>query len=268
MKSFFRTSGFVVAGLAIGGLGGGIGSAAVLIAHGRVSLNAAAMTTVIVTVVGWGVTTMWSFRNQRQLLVFQIRNEARLSLAETIREEQEWIGDIASLGRSMQTAKALRDLQSQYFQQKDWDFWYKHNTTAREKLYRHGAPGKTLIMVLEEYELLYPETRRFRFQLAHRRSQILEEVGVLVMDLVEDAKRDQAIAALIARSNGDMDYLAILEDLRCHVQNRSLSTLFDGKQIPPRVPLDPTVAITKTGPDGLLFVSQDGTPWPDGQSKD
>ena len=268
MKVSLKSIAFLGFSLLLGGVGGAIGAASLLIAHRQVSIGAAAMVTTIVTVIGWAVTTVWSFRNQRQLLKYQILNEARLQLAEAIRAEQDWGSSLSILGYSLQNALTLRSSLPPEVRDKEWDYWYKQNEKARARMYKETAPGRMLVMVLEEYEILYPETRRLRQQLSSRKISISETFNLLIMDLVIDGQRERAIAEMVAQSGNVMDYTAVLEDLRCHVQNRSISPLFGGAKIPPRVPLDSNAALTTTDAQGQLCVMERGESWPNGSSID
>ena len=74
-----------------------------------------------------------------------------------------------------------------------------------------------LTMLLEEYELLFPETRRVRHQLAHLMQQIVLRYSVWLHDLYNLSKCEATIVALEGRlSTEDGDYSALLEDLRVH----------------------------------------------------
>jgi hypothetical protein len=132
---------------------------------------------------------------------------------------------------------------------------------------REGTPRAVLeafrrSCVLEEHELLFPDTRHVRSQLGFFASERLIELYTpLLIDLMDDRRRDAAIDAMRARLDRNTEYQALLEDLRIHIQNKALSEI-TGHAVQRREPRDPNVAIMALRTDGLLDIVERGQSWP------
>ena len=228
-----------------------------------------AFLTLLATLTGWFVSARFSEKAQERLFLHDIINAARLDLAEQIRVEQTWISDLYGLGFKFRLAldsarlspTPPTPLQAPLAAQREQLEWLNHNASARASLYRNQGPGRMLTMRLEEYELLFPETRHVRMQLNCRRRDIVNLYTRLVGDIMYPARREAAVAAIEARVSEDMDYSAVLQDLLGHIQSASLGRITGGS-IPPRAPQDPNLPLMVMREDGQLHIVERGTPWP------
>ena len=153
----------IVLGLAA--IGGAVGASLMWVATGQLRLSGAFIG-FVGTAIGWFISARLSERAQTRLFQHNIINTARLDLTREIREEQEWIGKLLGLGflyrgalinRKNQTAPLEASLETM--------FWINQSREGHNILYRRQNPGRMLTMLLEEYELLFPETKRVRHQL-------------------------------------------------------------------------------------------------------
>lgn len=250
----------IVLGLAT--IGGAVGASLMWVATGQLGMSGA-FVGFVVTAIGWFISARLSERAQTRLFQHNIINTARLDLARQIREEQEWIGKLLGLGflyrgalinRKNQTAPLDANLETM--------FWISQSREGHHILYRRQNPGRMLTMLLEEYELLFPETKRVRHQLSRLLQEIVMRYGVWLHDLYDLSKCEATIVTLEGRlGTEDGDYSALLEDLRVHIQNSALSKIM-GRSVALRQPQDPKFPIMVMQADGLLDIVQEGQSWP------
>jgi len=123
--------------------------------------------------------------------------------------------------------------------------------------------SSNLLMVMEEYEILFPETRRVRAQLGQRINEIDRVSPPLVAAIFDESRRDAAIEQLEQRLLCHLEYVAVLEDLSRHIQNATPAEV-TGRTIPPRTPKDKSFPLMSKRADGLLDISANGVSWPGG----
>lgn len=220
----------------------------------------------MLTTAGWFASARLSAASQERMFLHNVINAARLDLVAQIRREQDWIHSVDRLAGKYQSAVLVRKTApgNQQHPLVENMFWLDQNRIGRETLFAEGRGSLT--KSLEEYELLFPATRRVRGQLAiFAREQVVEVYGPLLIDLMKGgAASAAAIEKMEARQDANYDYSAILEDLRVHVHNVSLAEI-TGRRLPARVPLDPTVPLLVTRSDGLLDVVANGKSWRSGE---
>lgn len=242
-----------VLALAIATSGGAAGALLMWVAIGQLRVSGAAVG-LMLTALGWFVNSGLNRRAQLQLLRHNVVNAARLDIAERIRDEQDWMGDVNNLAhfyRGRLGGPLANDSRK----------WLEWNQEGRSKLFRERDPGRMLTMVLEEYEILFPETRRVRLQLALIVRQVLVEYPTWLSMILDEQARQSAIAAMESRDDRNRDYAALLDDLRIHVQNAALATVMS-RTVPERKPRDENVPLMVMQPDGLLDIVQRGESWP------
>ena len=252
----------VAAVLGLAAIGGAVGASLIWVATGQLGLSGA-LIGFVVTAIGWFISARLSERAQTRLFQHNIINTARLDLTQQIREEQEWIGKLLQLGFLYRGALINRkSLKGPLDANVETMFWVDESRKGHSILYRQQGPGRGVTMLLEEYELLFPETRRVRHQLSRLALEIVMRHGVWLHDLYNLSKCEATIATLEGRPNTeDGDYSALLEDLRVHIQNSALSKIMGGR-VDLRKPQDLKAPIMVMQPDGLLDIVQEGKSWP------
>jgi hypothetical protein len=178
----------------------------------------------LIVLVGWPLTARLSWR----LFLHRVMKDARTDLVSAIRAEQDRNGK--AYGLSLLSPSHQRS---------------------------------NLLMVMEEYEMLFPETRRVRAQLGQRMNEIDRVYPPLFAAIFGEGRRDAAIEQLQQRLLCHLEYSAVLEDLRRHIQNAPPSEV-TGRTIPPRTPTDNSFPLMSKRADGLLDISANGVSWPGG----
>lgn len=254
--------------LGLAAMGGVLGASILWVSTGRLDVSGATVG-LIVTAVGWFISARLSERAQTRLFQHNIINTARLDLTTQIREEQEWIGQLLRLGFRYRGALISRQSQAEPPDANiELSFWIDQSRTGHAILYRQERPGRTLTILLEEYELLFPETKRVRHQLSRLSQEIVARYSVWLRDIYDLSRCESTIVTLERRlSAEDGDYSALLEDLRVHIQNTALSKI-TGRRVELRKPQDPKLPIMIMQSDGLLDIVQDGKSWPIMTEKD
>jgi hypothetical protein len=248
--------------LGLAAMGGALGASILWVATGRLGLSGAGIG-LVVTAVGWFISARLTERAQTRLFQHNIINTARLDLTTQIREEQEWIGQLLGLGFRYRGALINRKSQVAPLDANvERLFWIDQSRVGHAILYRQQRPGRTLTMLLEEYELLFPETTRVRHQLSRLSQEIVRRYSIWLHDLYDLSRCEATIVTLEGRlGTEDGDYSALLEDLRLHIQNSALSKI-TGRRVDLRKPQDPKLPIMIMQSDGLLDIVQDGNSWP------
>jgi hypothetical protein len=218
--------------------GGATGAALLWFTDGFVQPNGLLIGWLII-LVGWPLTARLSWR----LFLRKVRDDARRNLVSAIRAEQDRNGKAYGLS---------------------WPF-----ELARQGGKKPPHPSDTsqersnLLMVMEEYEMLFPETKRVRAQLGHRMNEIARVSPPLFAAVFGEGRRDAAIEQLQQRLLCHLEYSAVLEDLTRHYQNATLSEV-TVRTIPPRTPTDTSFPLISKRADGLLDISANGVSWPSG----
>jgi hypothetical protein len=243
-----------------GVLGGAIGATAEWVLARRLALSGLAIGWLL-TLVGWFISARLSERAQRRMFLHNVINAARDAIVKEVRQEQDWVGAIQQIGFTLRGRLHNRQMFPRSPQEEEF-YWLNQNVEARKTLYPARGATHLLMKALEEYELLFPETRRVRAQLGYFAMEKVSTPHMLsITDLMNPNTREAAISAMEGRIEVTTEYAALLEDLRVHVQNASLAEI-TGRRVPARAPQDPNSAIMVMADDGLLDIRQQGRSWP------
>jgi hypothetical protein len=215
---------------------------------------------VLVAVVGWHVTHRSQLKAQKEQLRHQVLNEARVQITDSLRSYQTWLSKLSS---DLLATSALFD--AEQFGDIDWSERYRRWTDHLNQ----RPTGKYWLAALEEYDILFPELRVARAELANRH----KELDGRVRSIIDDVRRFlspgdiRSLAAAGAKLQPTaefvLDQAALMEDLRIHLQNRALGEI-SGKVVPLRVPRDPDLPCMISDDKGLLRVREGGRLKPGG----
>ena len=123
------------------------------------------------------------------------------------------------------------------------------------------------VFVLEQYEVLFPETARCRIQLVHRSVRVRDGLLTFFSDMLMDSARREEIITTAEPLRGELsDQSALLKDLLVHLQNATLGDVV-GREAPFRQPPDPAVPRIVMRKGHLTIVEGQGNvletkPWP------
>lgn len=209
------------------------------------------LVTVALAIAGWMVAHLFSLRAQRRLFHTQVLERARQEVTEAIREYQDWLlaihraryglMDVPILLRAglevdlPALAKSFLDLLGQRATMRNW------------------------AIRLEDYEILFPDTREARIDLDKIHLQVVRYISQRHEGLLDISLRYQGLLGASLKVDADAlekiieqaeeiikkahdergvidDHVALLDDLRLHLINRTLGGIAGGT-VPPRVPL-------------------------------
>ena len=207
---------------------------------------------VTIAVVGWAVSHWLSIRAQEKNFHNQLLDRSRVDISQALHAYQDWLGHISGALRTCSTNVAL--------ERKGFANWDLVRKNVSDLISNHRA-GAGWIIILEEYEGLFPETRDVRIALVGREMEIIQLLSKLSSDLMgatflgEKLERREAVAAW-AEQQLDLvdDQEALISDLRVHLQNASLSRI-TGTHVPLRKPLDAARPMIVVGDDGSLRIA-------------
>lgn len=184
------------------------------------------ISSLVLAVAGWIVTYILAVRAQKKLFKDNIYNEARITLARALSEYQSWntkilvdIGTLDTAFNSLRNQPVFKTLLDEF-----------------KKLI--GADMLEWGRLLEEYQVLFPETVECRKELVYRYGQINKHTWKLVSDLGDGSYVSSNYTKLKELTG---DQMGLILDLRMYLQNRCLSS-FTGHKVPERIPGDPSVA--------------------------
>lgn len=157
----------VASALALGVAGGAIGAVSMIVA--KVGISQAVLIATIpwlLTTLGWIASARLSESAQRRMFRHNIVNTARGEIVRAIRAQGAWAGSLGVFGltalsgweRFIAGRPVAIDIRA--FAQNTLD-------ELRRKLFVEEGSIADLVMILEEYELLFPQTRHVRDQLSH-----------------------------------------------------------------------------------------------------
>lgn len=177
-----------------------------------------------------------------------------MEIAKAIHEYQQWLSRLSTaiVSASTQLFYAERGYQS------NWDS-VRRETSSLLETHRVGAAW---IVALEEYEILFPETRSVRVQLLERGNQIIRFLGEFSLQAIKMTfpnvnveEQRTAVDSLTSMQNYLGDQGALTHDLLVHLQNAALGRIFRGRRrVPERTPEDEDVPVVALGPDGQLRI--------------
>lgn len=219
----------------------------------------------LVAVSGWAVTHWFTLRAQRRNFLDQVIDRARVEVARTTREYQDWLSKFKV---------TLMLLESPFIAERlnlppDW----KRQLDIMMTLMSERQVGVAWSIALEEHEILFSETREVRAQLLLRQNEILQFLSEVIRDLQNFVyfpgpreSREARVKQLQLGVPLLWDQEMLIEDLRIHVQNVALSRVVGGR-VPERQPTDPNVPRIIAGSKGQLVIERHGSvPAPPGLS--
>jgi hypothetical protein len=118
--------------------------------------------------------------------------------------------------------------------------------------------------LLEEHEILFPETKKARVVLLERAYAIFSGLADCLNELRAFSSSAQALLtrreralerAMTLMRALNPDQLALMHDLRVYLQNRCLGHI-TGNAVPPRRPTDPSLPVLWENADGELEVQR------------
>lgn len=166
---------------------------------------------VFVTTGGWLVNAHLNRRNNDRLLKFNIRNEARLKLVDAIRREQEWINKLCYLGEGIQARKTAFFATSPTVEAVH-QFRSQETARAWATLDAEHVGRRPLILLLGEYEVVFPETRRLRQQFEIKRGKLADYFRNWIVKMNSADTWDQGASGLVVTTI-ERDYALVLWDL-------------------------------------------------------
>ncbi len=171
-----------------------------------------------IAVVGLFCAYYFNNKVQEQRLKNDIMNTARQEITEALREYQTSLSEIN---------KEISDL----------DFLIDNDIDWQEKLveYRRMFHSVTTVwhQILEDYQILFPETKNVIIQLQNRDveiSNLLTEFHHDLMLYTQENYNKVQVKAIIRKANITivdyiLDQIYLMKDLRIYLQNRSLSPI-------------------------------------------
>ena len=233
-----------------------------------VLLNASSLVDVIgwgvalfLAVSGWIVGYFLTIRAQQKQLHLELINDARLKITDALRMYETWLMRVNS-----ERIRLEWDYDAQTWDQDvDW-----HRTVQEVgRVFDDTESATRWALVMEEFEILFPETVTCRKQLLERQSQLDQKiselrVAIVAMSRGNSDESDDVFQGLYFAMNkfeeeakGDLwDQVGILADLRTHLQNKSLSEI-TGNLVPERTPTDAFVPRLKMDESGQLQIVAD-----------
>ncbi|EIW15709.1 MULTISPECIES: hypothetical protein [Pelosinus] len=190
----------------------------------------------IIAVIGWFYAYDFNNKVQDQRLKNDITNTARKEITEAIREYQK------NLSKIMEEISHLKFLLNNDIDI-NWD----------EKLSKYDimfySVNKLWNENLEDYQIIFPETKDVRIQLQERDFDITGMLTEFKSDLTrrkmmigKDRIKDLIENANLTINEYLLDQMCLMEDLRIYLQNRALSQI-TGNIVPERKPKDSSTAI-------------------------
>ncbi len=178
------------------------------------------------------------------MFLHNILNEARKDIVKAVRDYQDWLGGVHA-----------------FFDQLPWRLDLEASGVPQDWLRAHRESmeavnpdaGTRWIMTLEEYEILFPETAECRRALSDEQRKIRERLTDIQFSILNSATRDRTVRSYSEISNAVQDQLALMEDVRVYIQNKTLSSI-TGNTVPMRKPPDPKVPRIVAGANGQLEI--------------
>jgi hypothetical protein len=177
----------------------------------------------MLTLAGWIITN----RAQRKNLLHQVDNSARIDLTKGIRDYQNWLSRVDAMVCLLSAKIRMANV--------NWDNIYADTISLLSNEDAHRW-----IFLLEEYEILFPGTRDVRQELVKRHRVAFDKAWRLSDKLVIAESRTTAIQETQSLSNDIMNMVALMEDMRVYLQNKTLNSI-TGNLVPYRQPPDQTM---------------------------
>ena len=179
---------------------------------------------VLVVIAGWFAINWLSARAQKRHFQNELMNSARLEIAGTLSEYEQWLALVyAALRMPMFNWPPPGQAQDEY---------------RKIMALTYDRRAGTWITSLEQYELLFPETADVRSHLVARSSAIEKHVRTLGAAYLKPEDHGALVEAkdqAMSNARYTLDQVALARDLLRHLQNKSLSAI-TGRSIPDRIP--------------------------------
>ena len=186
----------------------------------------------LIALLGWAVTGLgWyvSQRSQRKAFLYQVMNTARGEIIRGWRARQDVVMDLAIT--TLMIATEHRAGRTADWAEAKWsEQFHKYQAViARE--------DSQWLFVLEQYQVLFPETEHCRRQFVERLRTLTPDIGNFFVDLLTPAQRENALGRANLLHDRLMDESALVEDMLVHIQNVTLGKIV-GKTVSFRTPLN------------------------------
>jgi hypothetical protein len=210
----------------------------------------------LVTAIGWYV----ALRNQRKIFVFQARNTARGELVSALREEQGTLSAIVAL--------VLRlDIDQQHGFAKEWPEERWRALFPEYRQIRSRSDAVRWIFLLEQYEVLFPETADCRRQLVDYFRHSTDLFGFFLA-LANPQRRLAAVERCAQVRDELEDQRCLIEDFLVHIQNATLGQVV-GRRVAYREPPDQRVPRVVMRRNGTLMITDGfGNRWQGTRKRD
>ncbi len=194
----------------------------------------------VITGVGWFASYWLNARTQKQALVNSLRNEARLTLTDAIRDFHDWCAEIHTLAAAMPVDDITSLAKTA-----------EHHEATKRRLLQLCTGSRQLIWLrrLEEYETLFPGTASVRVEILHMLQAACESGSTLADQHAPGSPPPKD--RLDAFGTAIFDILALTWDLLIYLQNISIGQI-TGSRIPERAPADPSSIRLVADKRGLL----------------
>lgn len=212
---------------------------------------------VVIGVIGWVTTHVLALRAQRKSFQNQVLDRARLDVTSKIRDYQNWLSELSSWIRALSFHKPAIAAGIHVN--------LKATTEEFLGLQSRKADIRGWSIALEDYQIVFPETATARRRLDARHLRIAFALEPTFSRLLRLSLTHPAVGDYDQVTNGAEevlphidDQIALLEDLRIHLQNVTLSRIMD-EAVPPRHPKDPSVPRLALRAGTLEIVDAAGT---------
>lgn len=207
----------------------------------------------MVAVVGWLISHGLALRAQRKNFLDQIANSARLQIANAMTRYEGWLLDVNSAIRDLEGYVRSEIAKSQSPIQKLEE--------VRAVLFGRDDAEQAWGWLLEDYEILFPETGACRKDLLQRQMALGSSLFNFHLEMYSLIGKSQKEMESIFHKAVDtyqpqrncMYQLGLIEDVKVYLQNRVLGQI-TGNKVPLRRPTDSAIPRIVTGSDGQLEI--------------
>jgi hypothetical protein len=185
-----------------------------------------------VAALGWLASHALAIRAQRKNFINQIKNDARKQIGEGLTRYQDWL-----------TAVSTRLFTLRFPFSPDVPPWPEERwqATGQELISLFWAdPAVRWQFAMEENEVLFPELKNVRQQLATRQSAISEGLSIFMNFFWSPATREAGVMGAQELGEAVREQSALLVYLHVHLQNMVLGPLV-GRERPLPSPRDVTL---------------------------
>lgn len=196
--------------------------------------------TVAGVIIGGKLTYLFTLRAQRKEFLNQIMNDARMRINDSLWCYQEWLGEVKAfiITNKYKTLHGIFDSNCS----KEYE--------SSCKLFFETNKSFTWGVVMEEYEILFPETKKVRMELLIRNKKIRGILDDFTSKIIDENRGDftNYINDIDEKMDFIEDQIYLIEDLKIYLQNKTLSKITKNKATE-RVPQDSSMPriIVKNG---------------------